>query len=303
MVNKKIFFAVALAWALYCVAVFVQAEKIDDLTVSSYVTDYANMIDDDEQSALEQKLSQFAQETSHQILVVTINTLDGDYIEHYSIKLAEKLKAGTSKYDNGAILLIAKDDRQMRIEVWYGLESTITDGVSRQIINTLLIPNFKTNNFSDGIVQASEQMMAVARGEVLPVDDWWSGWWSEETIFLLLYVGFFVLTWLASILGRTKEWRLGGVIWALCGLVLMIVLGWAIVSFLLACGVTLFGLIFDYIVSKDYKRYQAGVSKPIWRTGGTRWPGSSSGSFGWFGGGGFSGWGGSFGGGGASGRW
>ena len=102
---------------LCCAMVFVQAEKIDDLTITSYVTDYADMIDATTKSSLEQKLYQFAQETSHQLLVVTVNDLDGDYIEHYSIKLAEKAKAGTTKYDNGAILLISKNDRQLRIEV------------------------------------------------------------------------------------------------------------------------------------------------------------------------------------------
>lgn len=96
---------------------FVQAEKINDLTIDTYVTDYANMISENTQSQLEQQLSQFAQETSHQILVITVNDIDGDYIEHYSIKLAEKIKAGTAKYDNGAILLISKNDRQLRIEV------------------------------------------------------------------------------------------------------------------------------------------------------------------------------------------
>lgn len=95
----------------------IYAEKIENLTIDRYVNDYAQVIDDPIELTLNNQLAQFATVHGHQILVITVNDLDGDYIEHYSIKLAEKVKAGNAKYDNGLILLLSKNDRAIRIEV------------------------------------------------------------------------------------------------------------------------------------------------------------------------------------------
>jgi uncharacterized protein len=95
----------------------VQGESIKDLVIDHYINDYADMIDDQVQNMLEQQLSDFDTQTSHQIVVITVNNLDNDYIEHYSIKLAEKIKAGTTKNDNGVIVLLAKQEQEIRIEV------------------------------------------------------------------------------------------------------------------------------------------------------------------------------------------
>ena len=126
---------------------FTSAEKVEDLKVDKYINDYANIIDDNVEAALNNDLYDFYASTTNQVVVETVNNIDGDYIEHYAIKLAEKIKAGGAQYDNGVILLISKDDKLIRIEVGYGLEATLTDSKSRNITDNILRPEVKNKTY------------------------------------------------------------------------------------------------------------------------------------------------------------
>ena len=152
MKSTKLFVKIVLGF-LFCIGILniSFAEKISDLKVDKYVNDYANIIDDNKEAELNAILYKYFASSTNQVVVVTVNNMDGDYIESYSIKLAEKIKAGGEKNDNGVILLVAKDDRKMRIEVGYGLEPVLTDGRSSYIINNILKPEFKNNNYTSGI--------------------------------------------------------------------------------------------------------------------------------------------------------
>lgn len=313
LLESKIWIKKICVFAFILISIFsVQvsfAEKVEDLNVSRYVNDYANIIDDDVENQLNQRLYDFAASTTHQIVVVTVNNMDGDYIEHYSIKLAEKIKAGTAKNDNGVILLIAKDDRKMRIEVGYGLEGVLTDGVSSNIINTNLKPAFQKGDYTRGISSAVDRIVNITSGEEIPKEGNYlssvnysnSNLWV--VLFYMVFFGAFVVSWLGSILGRTKSWWLGGVIGFVIALVLFLLVAKIIWFFLL----TIAGFVFDYFVSKNYKEKKSTKDGPDWWSGGTWGPGSGGGWGGGYssssGGGGFSGGGGGFGGGGSSGSW
>jgi uncharacterized protein len=129
------------------------------------VVDDAHLLSGDQVQILEQKLDAFNDSTSNQIAVVTINSLDDYPIEDYANKLFREWKIGTSKNNNGILLLISKNDHKIRIEVGYGLEGAITDVMSSDIIANDLTPNFRNENFYAGIDEATTSLMEAAAGE------------------------------------------------------------------------------------------------------------------------------------------
>jgi len=265
---------------------------------SGFVSDFANVIDDSLETQMENKLVEFEKETSNEISVVTINDLDGDYIENFAEKLFKDWGIGKKDVNNGVLVLVAVEDRKMRIEVGYGLEGALTDAQSNWIINNEMKPNFQAGNYGEGISLAVDKIIGATKGEYVAGDngstDGKSGF-NYEFIFWLVIVGFM---WLAAILGRSKSWWAGGVIGGVAGVVLGFIWGFLWLGVSSIIGLTIFGLIFDYIVSKQYRAAKsAGHSVPWWIGGGRGgFGGGSSGGFGGFGGG-FSG------GGGSSGSW
>jgi len=115
------------------------------------VTDYTATLSSNDIFSLKKKLADFEKKTTNQIAVLIIQSLKGDNLEDYSIRLADKWKIGQKGKDNGVILLVVKKDRQLRIEVGYGLEHLITDSKSGSIIRETIIPLFKKNKFFEGI--------------------------------------------------------------------------------------------------------------------------------------------------------
>jgi len=287
---------------LLCISFnFVSAEKIEDLEAKNYINDYANIIDDNVEQKLNQELYDYEASTTNQLSVFTVNDIDGDYIEHFSIKLAEKIKLGTEKQDNGILILISKNDRKMRIEVGYGLEPVITDGISTKIINEILTPNFKKGDYTTGVDLAVGEIIKIA-SDTKYAEEFSKTSSSKFSVdfssFFILLI-FILLSWFASVLARTKSWWLGGVIGAVIGIVLLLIAGFSLVTFVISVVLSLFGFLFDFLVSKDYKQSVISGTSPVWWSGGSWGPGSGSSSNSSFGGGG----GGSFGGGGSSGSW
>src|SRR5215510_10333393 len=111
------------------------------------VNDYAGLIPTDKARALEERLASFEAETGHQIAVLTIPSLEGDSLEDFSIRVADAWKIGKKGFDNGAILLIARDDRRLRIEVGYGLEGVMPDAIASRIIREVITPRFRSGDF------------------------------------------------------------------------------------------------------------------------------------------------------------
>ncbi len=269
----------------------------DPGTPTGFVNDYAGMFSESEAQTLENKLTQFEKDSSNEIAVAIIPDLDGDTIENFAVELFADWRIGKAKNDNGVLILVAKDDRQMRIEVGYGLEGALTDAQSWWIIDDIMKPAFQKEEYYKGIDQAVDKIILATKGEYLPSaspESEESKGFPWEFIF---WFGLFILMWLASILGRSKSWWAGGVLGGIAGLIIGLIKGFIIFGLASLAVLIPFGLLFDYIVSKNYKKHKARGTVPWWIGGGR-------GGRGGFGGGGFGGFGGgSSGGGGASGSW
>jgi uncharacterized protein len=262
------------------------------------VTDVTGTLTAGQQAELEQKLADFEARKGAQIAVLLVPTTQPEEIEQYSIRVAEAWKLGRKKVDDGALLILAKDDHKLRIENGYGLEGVLTDAASNRIIEDTMVPLLRQGQYYAAIGAGVDQMMALIDGEQLPPPDrtWQHHNNARNLNFLpfLLVAVLFGSSILRSIFGRAGGAVLsGGVIGVVVFLVtsvLGLAIGAAIVSALLA-------LLF-------------GASGGGWSSGGGGFGGLGGlgggfggGGFGGGGGGGFSGGGGGFGGGGASGSW
>ena len=155
--------AVLLSWFGLSAQELVQIPKL-----SARVTDLTGTLSGTETSALEQKLEALETSKGSQIVVVIVPTTKPEAIEQFGIRLAEAWKIGRKKIDDGAILIIAKEDRRMRIEVGYGLEGTLNDATCKRIIDEQIVPHFKKGDFAAGINAGVDAMIAKVQGEDLP---------------------------------------------------------------------------------------------------------------------------------------
>jgi uncharacterized protein len=135
------------------------------------VNDYANLLPADAEKRLEDRLSAFEQKTGNQFAVLTIESLEGDPLEDFSIRVVESWKLGEKKQDNGLLLLVVKRDRKVRVETGYGLEGSITDAVSSRVIRNVIAPAFRGGDYAGGIGQAMESLKTVASGGKLDLPE------------------------------------------------------------------------------------------------------------------------------------
>ena len=290
---------------IYCCLPFT-ASGLEVPKLQGYVNDYAGMISPSAKSKIEEDLRAFEQSDSTQIVILTIPSLEGEDIENFGIKVGDTWKIGQKSKDNGAILIVSKQERKIRIEVGRGLEGKLTDLMSGRIIDGVIKPRFKEGDFDRGFISGVSSMIDATRGEFRaerrPAQRGQRGISPFLTIFL--FFGIFTL-----ILGSLSR-VLGGAIAAIglpafaylarlsVGTPFMILL--AIVGF--GGGFFLPRLFFSGGSRRGgSSRHQGGGFFSGSGTGGFF---SGGGGFGGEGGfGGFSGGGGSFGGGGASGGW
>lgn len=272
------------------------------------VNDYADMIPPDAEQRLEQKLAGFEQQSGGaQIVVLTIESLEGDVLEDFSVRVAQTWKLGQKDKDNGALLLVAEQDRQMRIEVGYGLEPELTDLESNRILDDVIRPYFRNGDFAGGIEHGLEGMIAAVHGqEVTPAPAAPNAPQmsrGEGLIFgfvFLLVIGVFSVGAIAS--PGCQGWFL----------YLFLIPFYLVFPSIIAPGLGIAIVIAWIVLFPILKTLaaRAGWGKGWARPGnrGVFWGGGwgGGGGGGWSGGGGgggFSGGGGSFGGGGASGSW
>jgi uncharacterized protein len=261
---------------------------------SARVIDLTGTLSGGAVALIEAKLADLETRQGSQIAVLIVPTTQPEEIEQYSIRVAEAWKAGRKNVDDGAILLVAKDDRRVRIEVGRGLEGALPDAIANRIVDENITPRFKAGDFDGGIEAGVDKMIAVVNGEALPPPDrkWEHRGDTSHALPLLLVVVFVASGVLRAVFGR----MLGSV--ATGGLTGTI--AW-LLSHVLLVGVVagLFAFVFALL---------AGAATRGWTAGGGGWGGGFGGGFGGGGrgggGGGFSGGGGgSFNGGGASGSW
>lgn len=256
-----------------------------------FVNDFAQVLSPSVITTLEQELNDFERTTSNEIVVVTVRDMSGDYVEHYAVKLFEEWGIGKKDVDNGALLLVALEERKLRIEVGYGLEGALPDSVAQSIVDHEITPHLQQGDYDGAVTAGVRAIEQATKGEYsAPADD--TDGDLLQGVFILVI---FFLQFVAAVLARSKSWWAGGIVGAIVGggiwwfLVLSTLAGGAVLV-----GLTLVGLGLDYAVSKGYENAKAqGVTPPWWTGGSGR---SSGGGFGGFGGG-------SSGGGGASGNW
>ena len=166
----------AIAAAIICAAVVIlpSVASAEDLTVPEIhrrVTDLSATLSSDEISRIEGTLAEFERATSNQIVVLIVPSLEGESLEDYSLAVCEKNKLGKKGKDNGVLLLVAKSDRKLRIEVGYGLEGSLNDATSDQIIRHVIAPRFRSGDYAGGIEDGVQAIMAATKGEFKGDDD------------------------------------------------------------------------------------------------------------------------------------
>ena len=264
----------------------------------SFVNDYANILSVGDKTSLETKISDFEKQTSNEIAVVIIPSLDGDTVENVAQNIFTKWGIGKKDKNNGVLILIAMTERKTRIHTGYGVEGDLTDLATSYIQSEILTPAFRQNNYYAGIDGALDKMIEALGGNNIAPENY-SPAKKFKISFELILFGFFILQWIIAILGRSKSWWGGGVFGALIGGGIWLFASLSLIfSIFLFFFFIVFGLGLDFFVSRKYQAVKnAGGHFPWWIGGGGFGGGNSSGGrFGGFGGG-FSG------GGGSSGSW
>jgi uncharacterized protein len=272
------------------------------------VVDQTNTLNASYIETLNQRIHSFEQRKGSQIAILIVPTTEPETIEQYSIRAAETWKIGRKKIDDGALLVIAKNDHKLRIEVGYGLEGALTDITSRRIIDEVIAPHFKEGDFAGGISEGLTRMIGVIDGEPLPkpapeathpseLPYWLLNPFNPLTIIFVLVVGGIS----RSVLGRLVGSGVAGgviatIVWLFLGSISLGLVAGGIIS------------VVTFLADPSWAVNQ-GATRSGRRRGDDGWSGGWSGgssSSGWSGGSSSSdsgGGGGSFGGGGASGSW
>ncbi len=254
------------------------------------VNDLAGLISRGTEAELERRIAELESSDSTQLVILTITSLEGEALEEYSLRVAEEWGIGQKGYDNGALLLVSKNDREVRLEVGYGLEGNLTDLLAGRIIDNEILPNFSAGRFDAGFLKGLEAVTTAVRGEYKAEAKTSSRAVSVRSGRSLM--PFFIIFIVVAMLGSKKR-IFGG----LAGAVLVPVIG----VFVLSLGLQMLffliplGFIGGLILPGFYFLPGIGMGRRSHYHGG--------GGFSGFGGGGFSGGGGGFGGGGASGGW
>lgn len=249
--------------------------------LTARVTDLTATLSASQKDELERTLQAFEEKKGSQIAVLIVPTTQPEAIEQYSIRVAEEWKLGRKGIDDGALLLVAKNDRALRIEVGYGLEGVLPDAITKRIVSDIITPYFSNGDFFGGLQAGVLSMIKVVEGEPLPapVSRAGAGGMQSGDVWVLgLILVFIVAPVLRGMLGRFPAALVIGLVAA--------VAAWVLLSAWLAALMAGF---FAFVLT-----LLSGIM-PHGRSGGY--------GGGAYGGGGFGGGGGGFGGGGASGRW
>lgn len=268
------------------------------------VTDLTGTLSANEATQLEQKLAAFEARKGSQIAVLIVPTTQPETIEQYSIRVVDAWKLGRKGIDDGVLLLVAKQDRTVRVEVGYGLEGVLPDAIAKRITDEIIVPEFRQGRFAAGINAGVDRIIGVVEGEPLPPPPARSARGGDSSaaadilvnniifVFILLFIAAKVFQ---SIFGRF----LGATLMSAAAAIIVWLVFASILLALISAAFAFFISLFGHAGSGVYR-------------GGRGWPGGFGGHGGWGGrggpggfgsGGGFGGGGGGFGGGGASGRW
>ncbi len=270
------------------------------------VNDYAGILSSQTRSELNSMLKSFEDSTSNQVVVLTINSLDGQDLEEYSVKVAQTWKLGQKGKDNGVLLLVVRDDRKIRIEVGYGLEGTLTDALCSMIIQREILPEFRNKDYDDGVKAGVTSILGAINGTFTAEQSS-----SESMGFpeILIFLGIFTVV--VGLFTFVALFTKGFMSWFLYVFLIPFWMAFPYAAIGGTIGLLPFLIYFiGFPIAKTWlTRSSRGISlqkviagSMIMSSAGGGWS-SSGGGWSSGGGGGFSGGGGSFGGGGSSGSW
>ena len=249
------------------------------------VTDLTGTLDAQQKQTLEARLAAFEAKKGAQLAVLMVPTTQPEAIEQYSLRVVEAWKLGRKKVDDGALLIIAKDDRALRIEVGYGLEGVLNDATANRIVEEIIVPQFKRGDFFGGVDAGTAAMIQLIEGEPLPPPaQRAAAKGGRSNLETLLFIGFALVVVVGGVL-RSLFGRFPAAL--LVGGGLGLLAWWMVLPIFMAvlAGLGAFMMVLLGGAGRGFGGFGGG------------------GLGGGFGGGGFGGGGGGFGGGGASGRW
>jgi uncharacterized protein len=294
--KKWLFFLIFFVWCLPF-----PIYGLDVPRLQGYVNDYAGMISSSAKSKLEEGLRAFEQSDSTQIVILTIPSLEGEDIRGFGIKVGDAWKIGQKGKDNGAILIVSKQERKIGIEAGYGLEGKLTDLMAGRIIDRVIKPRFSKGDFDEGFIAGVSSMIDATRGEFKaeqrPVQRRQKG--ISPVLSIILF--FAIFTIILGSLSRTLSGVMGAIGVPTLAYLFASVAGVPILILMAMFGFGA-GFFLPSLFSSGSSRRDSGHHRGSGFFYGPGGGGFFSGGGG-FGGGGFSGGGGSFGGGGASGDW
>jgi uncharacterized protein len=267
------------------------------------VNDDAGLISPEAEARIAAKLEALENDTGAQVAVLTIVSLEGEALEDYSLRVAETWGLGRAEQDDGALLLIAKNDRKMRLEVGYGLEPVLSDVLSRRILDQILRPAFRAGDFDGGIERAVDAVDGLVRGTSTLPPPSGDGMQTDlpPRMFGVLWL-MFLIPFVMVVLGTNPfQWFLYLFLIPFVAVGGVSAAGPSGAPYFMAAWLIGAPIVWTFIGRKR-KKTKRGRGRRGRHTG---WTGGSwsSGGGGWSGGGGFSGGGGSFGGGGSSSSW
>jgi uncharacterized protein len=255
------------------------ASAIDVPHYTGYVNDYAGLLDKSDREKLESRLVEYEKLTSNEIAILIVESLDGENLEEFSIRVTDSWKPGKADKDNGLLLLISKSDKKIRLEVGDGLTGRLTDVLSGRVIDGEISPEFKNGDFYEGIDSGVSMIIKIIDGEFTQDD------YNREQKVQVVVIAAIIAVVIVVFVGAVNSVA-GGIVGAICGLILggllFSIIGTIVSVIVMAIIGVIGGLIFREIAESS---------------------GSYSGGYSGGGGGSFSFGGGSFSGGGASGGW
>jgi uncharacterized protein len=256
-------------------------------SLTARVTDETGTLTDEQRATLEQTLKDFEAKKGAQVSVLIVPTTRPETIEQYSIRVVEQWKLGRKNVDDGALLIVAKNDRTLRIEVGYGLEGALTDATSNRIIDETIVPRFRQGDFYGGISSGIDSIMRVVSGEPLPApperqrSSGGSGGLLPVLFLLTVIAGGILRSALGRLPGAVVTGGLIGLLaWLLSGAIFVAVVAGAIALMFTLLGSGMGAYVGGRFIGGGSGRFGGGSNRDIFRGGG-----------------------GGFGGGGASGRW
>jgi uncharacterized protein len=284
------------------------AQKVVPELWGVHVHDEAHILSQPAVDKLEKQLVAYDDSTSNEIAILIISSLEGESLEDYSLRVAEKWQLGKKDKDNGVLLLIVIDDHKMRIETGYGLEGVLTDAMCSRIIRNELAPNFRQNQYDEGVIAGIDAIIRTIGGEYKAADEGTGllglGWTERFLIGIFIFGILGIFTLVGLMIPGCGGWFLYAFLIPFYAAFPMVVLGTSAGLMVLGMYVIGFPILKLMLGRTDWGKRMA---KKVVTTSSRGRGGWSSGS-GWSSGGGrssggFSGGGGSFGGGGSSGSW